>query len=258
MSRFLNSVILSGFLAASLWGGMPAQAQSQSKVANNNNALEKFDPVLMKIFSDDNPYREMIKTRARAMIAPLGQAEIEYLYELKSVALNIFYTREAISFVQRSYGFCRDDNSEMSQELGEVLEKKINPLKKSYDELDKKLVGVIGDLTVTTPKKFESYLEAYKQAHNYAEKLLNKIISTSPANCKALMNNADKFVADMGAVHDEAEKSLMALVTANGKALDKSEGKTQNKPSEGAKGTNEKKSDKDSEGGNDKKEDNAG
>ncbi|MBU0859706.1 MAG: hypothetical protein KJ667_07190 [Alphaproteobacteria bacterium] len=158
------------------------------------------DPVLKELRSAENPHIKIIEEKARGLVTPLSQPQMQDLYKLREG----YGLIRSVEIVQRDIGqavkFCGEDNPDLKKAMDERYKswnEHVDPVLKERMSV---LQAAVDAQTFASPAKIRDYFKALDNAAAYAESKFDKRIVTTPDACKSLresMDDSEKDVADI-------------------------------------------------------------
>lgn len=179
----------------------PAKAVSAEVVPGGESAQkEPVDPVIARMHSARNPHVATVEMKARALIAPLTQAQIRQIYQLRE-AYGLVRSVEIVERdVSRAAKFCGEDNPAMKTQMQTGLQSWQGRVMPAVQERKKALQAAIDAQGLVRPGLIREYFKALDDAAIYAEKQLDKKVITTHEACKSLlesMDSTEKRVAEL-------------------------------------------------------------
>jgi hypothetical protein len=174
-------------------------------------APQKPDPVVEELRDkEDNPHIAKVEQKARELVAPLSQPQMQDLFLLREG----YGLIRSVEIVQRDIGravrLCGEDNPDLKGPM-EARYKKwtgtVDPVLKGKMTA---LQTAIDTQTYAQPAKIRSYFKALDDAAIYAEKKFDKRVITTEEACKSLLQSMDgteeKVAGIMGDLNVPGEK----------------------------------------------------
>jgi hypothetical protein len=165
---------------------------------------KKPDPVVEELRDKDgNPHIAKVEQKARELIAPLTQPQMQDLYLLREG----FGLIRSVEIVQRDIGravrLCGEDNPDLKGPMEARYKKwtgKVDPVLKSKMTA---LQKAIDTQTYTQPAKIRSYFKSLDDAAIYAEKKFDKRVITTEEACKSLLQSMDGTEENVAGIMSE-------------------------------------------------------
>ena len=175
-------------------------ACSAAYAADETGQQAPTDPVVQELRTTDNPHFKAVEDRARALVAPLSQPEMQELYILRDG----YGLIRSLEIVQRDIGraarLCGEDNPDMKDKMDDRFKKWQAAVDPVLDEKMAALNEAVDKQGFAKPSQIRDYFKALDDAAIYAEKKFDKRVITSPNACESLLESMDESqdrVADL-------------------------------------------------------------
>lgn len=175
-----------GALAADGQAGNKVESKTESKAAN-----KPADPAYKELRSIENPHIKIVEDKARALVAPLTQAQMQDLYIMRDG----YGILQSVNIVVRDVGnavrLCGEDNPDLKKDMDARYKKWETAVSPVLKDNMAKLQKTIDQQTFTSPKMIRDYFKALDDATAYAEKKFDKRVVTTPEACNKLRDSMD-------------------------------------------------------------------
>lgn len=177
--------------AGPVWaaGQETARAKTVTAPQAEQKSAQPIDPLIGKMHSADNPYVKVVEQRARALVAPLSQTQMEQLYKIRE-AYGLIRSVEIVERdIKRAVKFCGEDNPEMKKEMDDKFTAWSAQVVPVLQERMKALQTAIDSQDFTAPQRIRAYFKALDDAAIYAEKKFDKRVITTAKACQSLQGS---------------------------------------------------------------------
>ena len=150
------------------------------------------DAVVHELRTTDNPHFKAVEDKARALVTPLSQSQMQDLYILRDG----YGLIRSVEIVQRDIGravrLCGEDNPAMKDEMDGRFKSWRDAVEPVLDDRMAALKKAVDTQTFAKPAQIRDYFDALDDAAIYAEKKFDKRVITSPDACRSLLDSLDE------------------------------------------------------------------
>ena len=167
-------------------------------------APAKPDPVIDELRDKEgNPHIAKVEQKARELVAPLTQPQMQDLFLLREG----YGLIRSVEIVQRDIGravrLCGEDNPDLKGPMEARYKKWTGTVDPVLKEKMTALQKAIDTQTYTQPAKIRGYFKALDDAALYAEKKFDKRVITTEDACKSLLQSMDGTEENVAGIMSE-------------------------------------------------------
>lgn len=158
------------------------------------------DEEIIKELRTNNPHIATVESRARALVTPLSQPQMQTLFMMREGYGLIRSVETVQRDIGRAVNLCGKDNPDLKKPMDDRFKSWRGNVQPVLDERMKALQAAIDAQNFTAPGRIREYFKALDDAAAYAEKKFDKRVVTTPEACKSLlesMSNSEERVVSI-------------------------------------------------------------
>ncbi len=221
--KYLNSILLA-LLLVTATVTVPANAQDKAEAteAQQDDSSQKEekkadDPVLEQLRAN-NPYLDKLQEASVEFIKDVPDDGVKALYLIREAYGILRSVHSVKKDVGHAVDLCGKENSDLEGDMDSRFKEwsdNVTPALKTQDE---KLDALIKKQSYKKPKDVKSYLKNIDNAAEYADKMLDKQVVTTPDACQSLLESMDRTETN---IVELLGQTAMPELNDDGTAVDK-------------------------------------
>lgn len=193
--KYLNSIFLMlMFAAVALAGSGLAAAQDAAKDTKSETKQEekaKQDQVMDQLMNN-NPYLDKLHEASVAFIKDVPEDGVKTLYMIRESYGVIRSVHQVDKDVAHAVELCGAANEDLKGDIDARYKEWNAQVMEALGTQEKNLNAVIKKQAYKTEKEVRDYLKNIDAAAEYADKILDKRVVTTPEACNGLRDSMDK------------------------------------------------------------------